>query len=160
MCGCECCISANSMHSYLLMCRKYRLKQIKDRSHNAQNRRFSEISSRIFETYKNAVQPHSFNIYNNVSDISMETMCTCTPKHHGLMHSNVRYFVVISSQVLSYPVRRKINIQQTRVQQLDFMLNVMFHILLFKADVHTTNKQHVHCFPQLLYLTVLPKYTK
>ena len=34
MCGCECFISAKSMHCYLLKCSDCRLKHIKYRSHN------------------------------------------------------------------------------------------------------------------------------
>ena len=48
MCGCGCCISAKSMHSFLFTCRNRRLEKLKDRSHNTQNRRYGEISSRIF----------------------------------------------------------------------------------------------------------------
>ena len=71
MCGCECCISSKSMHSYLLTWRDHRLKQLKDKNHNAQNRRSGEISSRIFETYNNAVGPHGFHIYNTDADMEM-----------------------------------------------------------------------------------------
>ena len=62
MCGCECCISAKSMHYYLLTCHDCHLKQLKYRSHNAQNIRSCEISSRIFETYKNSVRTHGCHI--------------------------------------------------------------------------------------------------
>ena len=58
ICGCECCISAKSMHYFLLTWRDLHLKHHKNRSHNEQNRRSGEISSRIFETYKNSVRPH------------------------------------------------------------------------------------------------------
>ena len=43
MCGCECCICAKLMHSSLLTRRDRRLKHLKDRSHNAQNRISGEI---------------------------------------------------------------------------------------------------------------------
>ena len=62
ICSCECCIYAKSMHSSLLTWRDCRLKHPKDIIHNAQNRRSGEISSRIFETYKNYVQPHGCHI--------------------------------------------------------------------------------------------------
>ena len=35
MCGCDCCISSKSMHSYLLTWSNSRLRHLKDRSHNA-----------------------------------------------------------------------------------------------------------------------------
>ena len=63
-CGCECCISAKIMRSSLLKWRDLRFKQLKDRSHNAQNRRSGELSSRLFETYKNSARPHGCHIYN------------------------------------------------------------------------------------------------
>ena len=86
ICGCECYISSKSMHLYMLTWSNSCLKYLKDISHNAQNIRSGEISSRIFETYKNAVQPHGFHIYNTASCISMEKTCPCTSKHHGIPH--------------------------------------------------------------------------
>ena len=52
MCGCECCISAKSMHSSLLSWRDSYLKKLKDLSQNAQNRRSGEKANRIYKTYK------------------------------------------------------------------------------------------------------------
>ena len=72
---------------------------------------------------------------------------------------NVCYIVVISDQLLSYPVRRKKKIQRSRVQQYDFVNTSMFHVGLFTSDFHTTNKQHFHCVPQCRDLTKLPRYT-
>ena len=85
MCGCKCCISAKSMHSSLLTWISCRLKHLKNRSHNAQNRRSGEISSRIFETYSNDVWPHGFHFYNTTSKIYMAKFCPCTSKYHGLL---------------------------------------------------------------------------
>ena len=42
MCGCECCISAKSMHSSLLLWRDNYITKLKDISQNAQNRRSGE----------------------------------------------------------------------------------------------------------------------
>ena len=72
---------------------------------------------------------------------------------------NVCRAVVISAQVLYFPVRGKTRIQQTCVQQYDFIINLMFQIVLFTGDACTMNKQRVHCVPQLQVLTGLPKYT-
>ena len=52
MCGCECCIYSKIMHLSLLTCHDFNLKHLKGRSHNAQNRRSGESSSRIFEPIK------------------------------------------------------------------------------------------------------------
>ena len=86
MCGYECCISVKIMHSYLLTWRKSCLKRLKDRSHNAQNRMYGEISSRIFETYKNAVRPHSFHIYIADADMAMVEIYPFNSEHHRLTH--------------------------------------------------------------------------
>ena len=69
------------------------------------------------------------------------------------------HVVVITTQVLSYPVKRQIRTQQTRVQQYIFMFTKMSHVALCTADVHTTNLNYVQCVPQCLSLTGLPKYT-
>ena len=56
--GCKCCISAKIMHSYLFNWCGFHLKHLKDRSCNAQNIRSGELSSRLFQTYKNYVRSH------------------------------------------------------------------------------------------------------
>ena len=38
------------------------------------------------------------------------------------------------------------------------MFTVIFHVVLCMADVHTTNKQHVHSVPQCRALTGLKIY--
>ena len=84
------------------------LKHLKYRSHNAQTRRSVETSGCIFETNKNSVGPHGFNIYNTAVDMDMEK---CVPAIINIMSyctGNVCYVVVINDQVLSYPVSRKI----------------------------------------------------
>ena len=86
MCGCECCISAKSIHSYLLTWLDCRLINIKDRGHNRKNQRSSEISSRIFETYKNALQSNSCRNYNITADMAMATMRPCISEHHSILH--------------------------------------------------------------------------
>ena len=63
MCGCECCISAKSIHSSLLSWRDRYLEKLKDRSQNAQIRRSGEKEHNIYETYKNIVMPHGRHIY-------------------------------------------------------------------------------------------------
>ena len=85
-CGCECFTSAKIMHFYFLICCDFHLKHLKDISHNAQNRRSGELSSHLFETYKNAVRPHGCNIYNSASDMAMAKTCPCTSQHHGIPH--------------------------------------------------------------------------
>ena len=76
------------MHSYLLTWRNCFLKHLKNRSHNAQNRSSSEISSRIFKTYNNYVQPHGFHIYNTPAGMAMAKMYPYTSKNYGLPQFN------------------------------------------------------------------------
>ena len=61
-CDCECFISNNSVHSSLLTWYYRCPKHLKYMSQNVQTKRCSEISSHIFETYKNYVQPHGYHI--------------------------------------------------------------------------------------------------
>ena len=76
-----------------------------------------KLHGRIFETYKNTVRPHACNINNTAIDMAMEKyvhvllIIICYRTRHAC------YVFVISAQVFSYPVSRKLNIQQTRVQQ-------------------------------------------
>ena len=62
MCGCECCISAKSIHSSLLSWRDRYLKKLKDKRQNAQSRRSGERSHQIYTTSKNTVMPHGSHI--------------------------------------------------------------------------------------------------
>ena len=71
MYGCECFVSSKSMSYSLLTQCDCHLKHLKDRSHNVQNRRSGEISSRIFETYNNYVRPHGLGICNTATEMAM-----------------------------------------------------------------------------------------
>ena len=77
----------------------------------------------------------------------------------GYHTGNVCYVVVVNVQLFSYQVRRKIEIQQTRVQKYAFIFNLMSHDVLCTSDVHKTNKKHVKCVTQCLAMTRIPKYT-
>ena len=86
MCGCECCISAKSMHSLLLSwCDRY-LKKLKDISQNSQNKRSGGKSNCIYETYKNIVMPHGPHIYATAYDMAKEKMCSYPQSDHALPH--------------------------------------------------------------------------
>ena len=78
MCGCECCISAKSVHFSLFVCRDNCPKKLKYKSHNAQNSRLGEMISSIFDTYKNDVTPHGIHINKTESEIAMATIFTST----------------------------------------------------------------------------------
>ena len=86
MCGCECCISAKSIHSSLLSwCDRY-LKKVKDKSQNAQSRRSGEKAHHIYTTNKNPVMPHGCHIFTKASDMENATMCTYPQSDHALPH--------------------------------------------------------------------------
>ena len=86
MCGCECCISAEIIHSSLLSWRDHYLRKLNDLSQNVQNRRSGEKPNRLFETYKNYVIPHGCHIYATESDMAMTTICAYPPSQHALPH--------------------------------------------------------------------------
>ena len=69
MCGCECCISAKSIHSSLLSWRERYLKKLINQSQNAQSRSSGEKSHHVYERYKNNVMPHGRHIYAKASDM-------------------------------------------------------------------------------------------
>ena len=117
MCGCECCISSKSMHLSLLKWIDRPIKHINDRIHNAKIRRSSELSSRLFETYKML-----YDLMDVIFKIMLQIWLRqkCFPVSHNIMgyHTgNVYYAVVRNSPVFVYLVRRQINMQQKRGQQ-------------------------------------------
>ena len=75
MCGCECCISANSVHSTLLSWHDCYLEKLKNQIYNAQNRRSGEMENSLLETYTNSVMPHGKHIFNTASAMDMATIC-------------------------------------------------------------------------------------
>ena len=87
MCGCECCISAKSIHSSLLSWRDRYLKKIKDQRQNAQSISSGERAHQIYTTYKNTVMPHGSHIYSTASDMAHYTMCAYSQSEHSIPHS-------------------------------------------------------------------------
>ena len=74
VCGCECCIYANSIHSSFLSWRDSYLKKLKYKRKKSQSRRYDETANNIYETYKNTVMPHGLNIYAKADDMENATM--------------------------------------------------------------------------------------
>ena len=64
----------------------YLPKNIKYQSRNAQNRRSGEMDSHIFETYKNYVMPHDFNIHQTAYEMAMDTMWAYPLYQHTSAH--------------------------------------------------------------------------
>ena len=73
---------------------------------------------------------HGCHIYSTVANMAMEKCVPVPLNIMGYHTGNVCYVFVISDQVLSYPVRRQIKIQQTCAEQYVFMFTITFHIVL------------------------------
>ena len=87
--GRGCFITSKHMQYYLLTWRDHHLKQLKDQIRNAQNRRYGEISGRVFEMHKYSVRPHGCHIYNIATEMDMETMCNCSSTGQGLTNRKI-----------------------------------------------------------------------
>ena len=86
MSGCECCISAKSIHSPLLYWRDRHLKKLKDKSQNFQSRRSSEKVHHIYTAYKNTVMPHGRHIYAKASGMANATMYAYSHSDNAIPH--------------------------------------------------------------------------
>ena len=86
MCSCECCISANIIHSSLLSWRDRYLRKLNNLSQNSQNRRSGEKANRLFVTYKNSMMPHRRHIYATSDDMAMATICAYPQSQHAWPH--------------------------------------------------------------------------
>ena len=146
MCGCDCCISAQNIHSCLLTWRYRHMIQLKDQIHNSQNKRCGEIESRIIETYKNVLRPHVCNIHKKNHHTQPWKQCVPVLLYIMiLLTRSMCYIVVINVQVFSYPFKRKIHVQQAHVQQYIFMSTEMYHVVHCMVDIHMKNRNIVKC---------------
>ena len=140
------------MHSSLLTWCNCHLKHLKDINLNELNRRSGELSSHLFEAYRNFVRPHGCHIYKSDAEIAMAKMCPCTSHHHGYHAGNIYCDVVINAPVLVYLVRRQIQTQQTCDFLYIFMFTAMYCVVMFMAQTHMKNEQDVLCVTMLLVL--------
>ena len=92
--------------------------------------------------------PHGCHIYNTTEYMAMEKMCPCTYEHHGITHWKYVLRCCDKYPSIVLPSQEEINIQQSCVQQYNFIFTVMYPVVVFTEDIHTMNKQHVHCVPQ------------
>ena len=77
------------IHALLLSWHDWYLKNLKDQSQNAQNRRYGEKKYHIYETYKNIVMPHGRHIYTKAHDMEKATMCAYPQSDHALQSGNL-----------------------------------------------------------------------
>ena len=92
-------------------------------------------------------------IFTILMQIWIQQQCFSVP--HNIMgyHTGNNYYAVVrNSPILVYLVRRKIEMQQTCVQQCIFMFSTIYHIVLFMAYAHMNIEQHVLCVPMILVL--------
>ena len=122
MCGCECCISANIIHSSLLSWRDRYLKKLKDKSQNAQSRRSGEKSHHIYEKYKNTVIPHGRHIYVKAYDTAKATMRTYTQSNNALPHRKCVFQCCSDFPCIN------INDQETDKKHEETKTSIRFHI--------------------------------
>ena len=86
MCGCECYISAKSIHSSILFWRDRYLEKLKYQSQNYQIRRSGKNEHHIYEKYENTVMPHGLHSYDKTYDMAKAKICTYTQSDHVLPH--------------------------------------------------------------------------
>ena len=161
VCGCECCLSSKSMHYYLLTCRDHHLKQLKDQSHNVQNRRSGEIVSQNFETYKNSVRPCGVHIYTKASEMATAKISPFPYLYHTIPHCKYLLRCCDKCPSMFIPSQEE-NIDTTNTcPTIHFMSTEMHHVVYFMADFHTKNAKHFQCVPQGLVLITSEKlYTQ
>ena len=61
---------------------------------------------------------------------------------------NACYFVVKNVQLLSYPVKNRMGMKQTRVLKFVFIYAQYYHTLIYIPDFHTKKKEYFHCVPK------------
>ena len=86
MCGCECCISAKSIHVLLLSWRDTYLKNSKIKDKMLKTEGLEKKKIFIYKTYKNTVIPHGRHIYTKASDMERDRMCAYPQYDHALPH--------------------------------------------------------------------------
>ena len=86
MCGCECYIYDQSIHSSLLSWRDKDLKKLKNKIQNAQSRSSGVKSHHVNKTYKNTVMPPVHHLYAKASEMAKAKFCTYHNYDHSLPH--------------------------------------------------------------------------
>ena len=134
--GCEYCICAKIINSYLLSQRYHYMEKLKYQIHNAKNRRSGEISNGIFQKYNNYVVPHGHHIYQTSSDMDILKMCHI---NHPNMHChtvNLCCIVVQNVHVLISRVRNQSSISQKHFLQYIFMYITQSSAVEWMVNIH------------------------
>ena len=88
MCGCECCISAKSIHSLLLSWRDRYLKKLKDliKILKTEGLGKEKITYMKHIKIKSCHMPHGHHIYAKSHYMAKATMCAYSQSDHVLPH--------------------------------------------------------------------------
>ena len=132
MFGCECFISAKSIHSSLLLWRGQFILKLKDQIQNYQNRSSGEKSNRIYETYINTVMPHGRHIYAKSYNMEKAKMCTYPQSDNAFPHWEYLLICCVKHQCVNIPE------QETYDKYSDTTPSIRFYIyyLIARCAVH------------------------
>ena len=86
MCGCEVCITANSMHSSLLAWRKRIITKLQNSANNAANRRSGRQMQTRFESYRDQVMIEGEHKYPKAKQAAYAMLCPFPNTEHDLPH--------------------------------------------------------------------------
>ena len=84
MCGCECCISAKSMHSSLLSWCSCCLKKLRISVEMLKKEGLGKKKICIYDTYKNIFMPHGRHISTKSYDMVKAAICAYSQSDHAL----------------------------------------------------------------------------
>ena len=159
MCGCECCISAKSIHLSLLSWRDRYLKKIKDKIQNSQSRRSDKKAHHIYETYKNTVIPYGRHFYAKAYDMANAIMCTYPQSDHALPNWKFVLRCCVEFPYINLPD------QETNKKHEETTPSIRFHIchIIGRCASHgriiLKDRKNVICVNKNLHLINLQKYT-
>ena len=136
MCGCECCISAKSIHPSLLSWRDRYLKKLKDQSQNPQSRSSGEKEHHMYTKYKNTVMPHGSHIYAKALDMANATMCTYPQSEHSLPHWKCVLRCCADCTYINIPDQETTKNMKKQHPQLGFTFITSSDVVLFMVDFH------------------------
>ena len=160
LCGCECCTYVKSIHLSLLIWRDFHSKHLKDRSNNAQNRRSGELSSRLFETYKNYLRTHGCHIYNYAADMAISKMCPGPSQYHGLPHWKYVLRCCEKCPGISIPCLESNKYESKMCSKIRFSVNRNVSRCTVHG-IHPYEERTIYslCYTDLSYVTPVKVYT-
>ena len=95
------------------------------------NRRSSEKSHLIYETYKNTVMPHGSHIYATASDMANATMCAYPQCEHSLPHCECVLRCCADCPCITIPEQEITKNMTKQHPQLGFTFITSLDVVLF-----------------------------